>query len=663
MTNALVKRTNFTYTAGSPGVAASAGSPARAAYTGVEQKLVCGFQPLQPTQGSYQLVTDSFTGQTRYVFVPSTTNTAVPYGYTCTLQNVSVSYPAQPYIAPTPGVPSTPAQTAYDYNIGWNSGARSIGSFTGQGFVQFLANASVSGAVVGLNDSDFGGNYTDIDYGFYVTHGIARVFELGIEKLYIGPVADGAVFRIERRYGIMRYFIGGAVVYTSLVPSTGALFLDASLYSGGDTIDAPVIGELYTAQGSVAFPAPQFYGTGVVGSAPSANSSVAFPPMSTYGTQGVSYAQSNVAFPAMTTDASTAPKYAQSSVSFPALTTNAVANPNARSSVSMQPMLSASADRPYAAAALSFEPLVVQILPGQVVPSYALATAIMSPMSSGGLILTGGLAQGSVAFDPMYIFAADRPYAVSGKNLSFPPMQTTALAYEGNRAASMLGQISAPTFISLFGKIDVALVSSLTSSTTMATLVLKDAAIAESLSVGTTIQYSAIMQALMNSVIESFAGIPVLAQQGDVWVVNDDTGASSNYEDFGFTSYAKFQGRYYGVKSDGVYLLEGSTDKGAPIRSSISLGRHDFGSTAKKIVPNCYIGLSSSGNVFLKVIADGQTYLYKTVRSNGALTTQRVKLGKGLKATHLVFELYNETGADFEIDSIEFEVARLERRI
>lgn len=663
MTNALVKRTNISYTPGSPGVAASAGSPARAAYTGVAQQQVCRFQPLQPGQGTYKLITDTSTGQLRYVFVPTSPNSAVTYGYVCTTQDVSVSYPATPYIAPTPGVPMTPGQTTTDYNLGWNSGARSIGSFTGQGFVQFLATGSLVGAVVGLNDSDIGAGYNDIDFAFYLTHGVARIFELGVEKLYVGPVANGAVFRIERRYGVVQYFIGGALMYTSLVPSTGALFLDASLYSGGDTIDVPVVGELYTARGSAAFPAPQTFATGVVGSPASATSNIAFPPLSTYGATGVTYSQGGVAFPVMTTEGSTVSKYAQASVSFLAPTTLGIANPGGRSSVSMLAMLFTAADRAYAAANTAFESLVIRSTPGELVPSYAVGTAIMVPMSTAGLILSGTIGQSNVSFEPFFTLAADRPYAQSGVTSVFRPLEVMASAYEGNRNASMFEPVAASTTMSLFGKVDVVLVSNMSTSTTMATLVLKDAAIAQSMSVGTTIQYSAIMQALLNSVIEAFAGVPVLSQQGDVWVVNDDTGASSNYENYGFTSYAKFQGRHYGVKSDGVYLLEGSTDKGALIRSSIALGRHDFGTTAKKAVPNCYIGLSSSGNVFLKVVADGQTYFYKTVRNNGALTTQRVQLGKGLKASHLVFELYNETGADFEIDSIEFEVAQLDRRI
>lgn len=620
MTNALVKRTNITYTPGSPGVAASAGSPARTAYTGYVQQQVCGYQPLQPSSGSFQLVTDTFTGETRYIFVNATSGTAVTFGYVCTLQNVLVNYPAQPYIAPSPGVPPTPEQTTYDYNLGWNSGARSIGSFSGQGFIQFLVNRSTSGAVVGLNDSDVGAGYTEINYAFYLTHGVARIFELGVEKLYVGMVAEGAAFRIERRYGVVKYFVGGTLVYTSLVPSTGTLFLDASMYSGGDTVDAPALGELYTAQGNVSFPAPQVYGT-----------------------QGVAYSQGYV--------------------TFPALTVSGLGNPTGSASISFPAMLTAAADRPYAAASFGFQPMTVTSIPGEVVPSYALATAIMSPMSTSGVSLTGGIAQGSVALEPLYVFAADRPYTVSGNSLKFKPMEAFATAYEGNTNASLLGQASVSAYMSLFGKIDVMLVSNLTSATTMATLVLKDAAIAQSMSLGATIQYSAIMQALMNSVIETFAGVPVLAEQGDVWVINDDTGASANYESYGFTSYAKFQDRYYGVKADGVYLLEGDTDAGAPIRSSISLGRHDFGTTARKAIPNCYIGLSSSGDVFLKVVADDQTYFYKTVRSNDEMRTQRVQLGRGLKATHLVFEVYNEAGADFEIDSIEFEVARLDRRI
>jgi hypothetical protein len=199
--------------------------------------------------------------------------------------------------------------------------------------------------------------------------------------------------------------------------------------------------------------------------------------------------------------------------------------------------------------------------------------------------------------------------------------------------------------------------------TTFATLTLKDAAMAESANVAGTMSYSAIMQALIQTYVQSFAGIPILTQDGEVWVVNDESGASTSYEGYGFNSFCKFKNKYYGAKADGVFLLEGDTDHGALVRSAISLGKQDFGTSIQKAVPSCYIGVASSGDVFLKVIANDTPYLYKTVRSDSYLKTQRIQLGKGLKANYLTFELYNETGADFELSSVEFEVVQLSRRI
>ena len=148
-----------------------------------------------------------------------------------------------------------------------------------------------------------------------------------------------------------------------------------------------------------------------------------------------------------------------------------------------------------------------------------------------------------------------------------------------------------------------------------------------------------------------------------MWVVNVDTGATSRYEAFDFNSFAEIDGHYFGCRADGVYELEGDTDDGDPIRAMVSFGKQDFGTSALKRITNAYVGVSSTGKLVLKVIADGAEYDYVARDSSEYMQTQRFDTGRGLRLNQLEFELYNQDGDDFELSSVEFAVLATKRRI
>ncbi len=151
-------------------------------------------------------------------------------------------------------------------------------------------------------------------------------------------------------------------------------------------------------------------------------------------------------------------------------------------------------------------------------------------------------------------------------------------------------------------------------------------------------------------------------------VVNTENMARSEYLGFNFNSMCSFNGRYYGAKSDGIYLLEGDNDDGAGIDAAIKLGITDFGSRQNKRVQDAYLGLRNDGNMVLKVntrAPDGtlQQHLYELSDNSEALDQTRVKIGKGLKAVYWQFELVNKDGADFELDHLTFYPLALTRRV
>jgi hypothetical protein len=150
---------------------------------------------------------------------------------------------------------------------------------------------------------------------------------------------------------------------------------------------------------------------------------------------------------------------------------------------------------------------------------------------------------------------------------------------------------------------------------------------------------------------------------GVIWVVNLDTGASSQYEQYNFNSFLSLDGVDYGVASDGIYKLEGDDDNGEEIKAVAVLPKSDFGDSRIKHVPHFYAGIASTGQMILKVEADGKTYYYDAKGSSETLKNQRFDIGKGLDGTYWQLTLLNRDGCDFDLDSIEWTPAARQRRI
>lgn len=147
------------------------------------------------------------------------------------------------------------------------------------------------------------------------------------------------------------------------------------------------------------------------------------------------------------------------------------------------------------------------------------------------------------------------------------------------------------------------------------------------------------------------------------WIINPNLMASTALDNYDFTGFGQHKGRYYGIRPDGLYVLEGDTDDGAQIDSFISLGNKNFNTAKQKRVPHAYIGASTDGRMVLKVIVHGQEYLYAVRNPSTDMAEQRVDIGRGLRSNYWNFELMNREGADFEIDTIKFMPIVLERRI
>lgn len=156
---------------------------------------------------------------------------------------------------------------------------------------------------------------------------------------------------------------------------------------------------------------------------------------------------------------------------------------------------------------------------------------------------------------------------------------------------------------------------------------------------------------------------PSVNDTNRVWVVNIDTGASGQYDGYGFNSFFEEDGICYGVAEDGIYQLDGTTDSGQDIDALLEIGKSNFGIQEEKKIINVYAGVRSDNTMLLKVDADGESYIYEARRANDELSNTRFDVGKGLKGNYYNFTLLNNEGGDFELETMSFEPVTLSRKI
>lgn len=354
----LLKDTNFSYVPGSPGTLSDPGTAPRPAYC----------------------TTTSQSETTYYYFYIAATGTPFTTGYVAgyylripetKVTTQTICYPAFPGSPPIVGIAPTAEQTTADFNLGWNSGAVSRAVLASDCVYTFALPSSVVGVVTGLNNSNGGASYEEIDYGFYLSHGRAVIYELGVSKSSAFSYTSATVFKVALAGKQITYLMDGVVVYTSAVPTTGApLFVDASLYSGGDSI-----------------------------------SSASFLPVTSPGNVAASFLPL----------AGTASNYAYSSsqASFNPLTGTAGQFPYSSSAGLFLPLTGLSANKAYAGSAAALNPLTTTINSGGLVPTYSLSAGSFATLITSARTLTGGLGQSASSFAPIAGLSADRSYGES----------------------------------------------------------------------------------------------------------------------------------------------------------------------------------------------------------------------------------------------------------
>lgn len=155
------------------------------------------------------------------------------------------------------------------------------------------------------------------------------------------------------------------------------------------------------------------------------------------------------------------------------------------------------------------------------------------------------------------------------------------------------------------------------------------------------------------------------AASGHAFSLNTSTLALTRYEAFAFNSFAALGDRVLAAGSDGIRLLDGKTDAGAPIEATFTTGHIDFGVKQLARLVSLYVSYRAAGALRITVRADDLVeHAYVLDASRGAgLYRNRAKLGRGLRARYYQLTFANTLGADFSIDRIEPETIATARRI
>lgn len=610
--NQLSKTINRTYTPARLGYPGSPGSPYRPAHWANVKTKVCGYSYEDASGG---LGYSSDVELSRLGDTGSLTTVAGSPTYGCKTVTTRVFLQEQPYVPPVPPMPATKESTVMDYQLGWNARSRSIQSMADNGSFKFRVPRDTQGAIVGLSAEPKNLGYNDIAYGFYVSSGVVKIMEAGKEIADLGAWPNASL-KLTRLNGRILYDINGVVVRDR--PNTPApLYLTAALYVGGDTVEDAELSGIAAAYGS--FPAMN----GIAGNVTLSQAVGSFSPMT--GESG-SYATGSA-------------------------------------SGSFVPMYGAVADASgYAFSSGAFQPMNGSAEAFDLVPEYAFSDGDFNPMigAAQGVMHIVGEAQGS--FKAMTGLSSN--YAYSEARGSFAPMRGIADATELPNQATIFGaiypfnSITASQF--LFAVIDANMNITNVFTLTVSAQALINGTFSLDDEFTLTSTLTAAIQSLMSAGASTFDSQNAALR--DVWVYHMDAAGSTRYTEYDFTGFSKVGQSYYGVKPDGIYLLEGADDNGKKVTARVNFGNLSFGTMNRKALPYVYVGMASSGKTYLKVIADGATYTYAVRDSTELMKSHRFELGRGLRASFYDLELVSD-GQVFDLHNIDFQPIELKRSL
>ena len=572
------------------------------------------------------------------------------------VEEIWTYHPAQPAVASVPYQPATPTVIEMSYNAGWNSYAVSIGKVADGQFVEYDIPSGNSGVFVGLGPSSlYGQPLVAFDYGVLADVQGIKVFERGkTVRSLTNNINTRYTVRIHRRGGRVTYSVmnGSAIVatYESAKPVSGSMTMIAHghMYRGGDIIaDAEILST------PVKLMPPGFKAT-----------------LSGSAKLNVFNADAYLRGEATMTVAFNGAKLKGRSYLYEDTSTR-----TGRIRGFLPPLTALFADSSFSGAISGTLPLMQVRLAEEYVPARRQTIDLtLPPLSFSGFMSRSrsGSIEGSIP--PVMMKGGAFPYGEIFGSLA--PLQ--AMFYEDPMPGWGFLFSSVGASAPLDGHVDYVfvfnnswtMVDTYSVSRELAATVLEGLEASGSFDVIGSFSVEFLSSIGYNEFATATrikAGgveVPGVDPGARVWVVNTDTGASVQYDDYGFNSFFERDGEYFGVAEDGIYKLSGSTDAGVPIEGLVDYGTSTFGTAQRKRLMNVYAGVSSTNRMLLKVSVDGDTYIYEARSSeSGHLKHHRFDLGRGLAGTHWHLQLLNKSGCDFDLESVEFEPVILSRKI
>lgn len=564
--------------------------------------------------GMWVRVGDGY-GGARYVWVPGEASGGGAWNSGMTRTE---TYTVSTWVPPVAAVPGTPARRVDAPPLGWTSFARSVKSVRGNATAEFYAGPRAAGVAIGLAPlAQPQSGYGHISRGLLLSDGLVRNLHTGENY---GPYGEDTKVEIALAYDQVTYRVGGVEVGTEPggYALGASLYLSAAMFGNGDYVDSPKLTE-----------------------AQAGTSLAPLRGLSAFGGDHAGAGVSQAVLPPLTAQAGVV----------------------ARSLAVFGSMTSFSADRPGGSSRAGLTRVSAESYGGVLVtvPNTE-SFAQFSGLEAASVVLVGATGTGSATLVGLGGLSSDRPYGTSSAALRAP----VALSYQIDaEMAFLLDEAVAYVDVPMLGitvndarmtaavSVDVP-----TTAGQLQTVELRD-------HVTLDVVFSFTGEALVDArdVIWFDVPLDVPGAFMDAWSVNADTGGSSTYDNFAFNSLACIGGRYFGAGEGGIFELVGDTDDGQPVRASLDLGLRNFGTSNLKTVDTCFLGMAATGHLYVKVLAEGNEHLYKTRSFSPQMQAQRVVFGRGLRTNYVGLQIFNEGGADFELDGLEFALTDLSRRV
>lgn len=581
MSNRLVKQAITTYT---PAVQEVIAHPARCVVTKV-RKLVTLFAYKRVDLGGYWYWWSE------------------PYTKWITVDEVQC-YPA------VEGVEGRDEAIVVDNQLGWNAGARSVASLSGDLVARFTPAAGFVGILCGLASPGAAtGSFNAIQHGVLLASGSnPRVVQNGVVVATApGPFVDGTEVVISRSGRAVSYRVGDWN-YASTLESTGSKALYANLYVAGDAVDDPAL----TAAVSM-----RAVGTWGWASPAEANQLRA---VGTWGWAGV----------VTLNDGQMADTFSLS-------------------------MLAADFD--YGSASLDLGGLALAAAAGfTTVESSGVATAIPLSMAATAIDIDYGQMSDSMGVS---MIGADYDYGIASLDLGgLAAFGFDTIDPEGTGSSSeALAFEDTYTFDPV---VYAAITEGLEVGDAFDVVFAMDGQYADFLGLTDASTGAQVLEALIASGVELSDNAANVVRTLLQYATNAVTGAVTRYQGFDFLGFQYTDAGTYAWKRDGLYLVGGDTDDGQLLRAILDLAAEDFGTAERKRMDNVFLGLSTDGQVFLRMTDDqNREVTYRAVQ-RGSEYRSNLQRGLSSRFWRMRLELVDASYAD--LDNVEWVTGATGRR-